>query len=388
MSPRFLAKPSSSLYSSRPGQSLQEYALPVALIALVALGSLTLLGNQIQFGLNNWMPGGTAQNSPPSSPAIVANNPAVIPSFGQGFQNLSLTLQNGQKVSIANYPTNLAEAVETIGPNGTTEQLGKALEAMADALEKDHPDQANLLRALANSGYDMANQQALITNHLAALKANPTDPALQAQTSQIINDYYQNVVQVGTSQGAAQNAFPTTIQTIMQQKINEIASQGHYNPQHSSSAIGLDPSPAMIQVLDTYQSLAATGALKDPAVAALVKNSLNNIMTLQATTLGNVLPPITSASAFMGNSADNPNLPKNLTTAQIKQMIQDGTYKNPRAVFNDSDMSTYYNNTAQVLQDKGNLGHQVAQSVKGIQQNSGNICITGNGNASSGIQCQ
>lgn len=134
------------------GQSLNEYLLAGGLIAVVGIGSLTLMGNSLGGIFGNMIQ--------PLAPKTQSIDLGFAPSPGS--VNLTFTLQRGQGVSeitIPNYPANLAAALETAGADGTSRKFAAFLAQLADTLEKQaliSPNDAALLRNLSNNGFELA----------------------------------------------------------------------------------------------------------------------------------------------------------------------------------------------------------------------------------------
>lgn len=171
--------------SRRFGQSMTEYGLIGASLGLVAVAALALLGNNLS-GLFDAMlskpkPVQTANAPAPTSPAEALQTPAPVPAPATG-GNTVITLENGQQLSL-NMPDSVAQSVQTIGANGTTDLLASNLTAMANQLlEKGEitQDQANSLIKLANQAHHMAEIQKILEkssaemgNDVTAFKSTP-----------------------------------------------------------------------------------------------------------------------------------------------------------------------------------------------------------------------
>lgn len=139
------------------GQSIQEYLLPLGLIVVVAIASLTMLGQNLS-GIFS----GMVQKAPPPAPVIVdAGFPAGPNTSTFSFP---ITRSDGTvaTITIPNFPNNLATAIETSGPNGSTEKMLAFLNQLADTLLAEgaiKADQAQAIRDIASSGLFLAKKQ-------------------------------------------------------------------------------------------------------------------------------------------------------------------------------------------------------------------------------------
>jgi hypothetical protein len=144
---------------SIPKGNLAEYMLPAIMIGGLVLISVTSLMQSNLF-----------QNS--GTQAIMQANGISKDSQGKALLNIKTLGQNpfyqpyqyktadGKVITIPNFPTDLAAAVEVDGGHGTSEKLLAAMEAwiqaMLDSGEIDQ-NQANALTALANQGHSIGN---------------------------------------------------------------------------------------------------------------------------------------------------------------------------------------------------------------------------------------
>jgi Flp pilus assembly pilin Flp len=159
------------------GQSMMEYTIIGALVAIVAMGGLALLGNRLNgmFGamIGKPTPPVVAVHSP--SPSINPTLPPaeVIPGTGSTAPVLPsppppavagdvlVKLSNGTTLNL-NVPTNITKSVQTVGANGTLVLLGSSIQSMAEQMlasgEIDEK-QASTLMQLANQAHHMAEIQ-------------------------------------------------------------------------------------------------------------------------------------------------------------------------------------------------------------------------------------
>jgi hypothetical protein len=143
----------------KPKGNLAEYMLPALMIGGLVLISISGL---IQSNL--------FQNA--GTQALLQANGISKDSQGKALLNIKTMGQNpfyqpyqyktaeGETITIPNFPTDLAAAVEVDGGHGTSEKLLAAMEAWIQAMvdaEEITPDDAKGLKALANQGHLIAN---------------------------------------------------------------------------------------------------------------------------------------------------------------------------------------------------------------------------------------
>jgi hypothetical protein len=143
---------------------MAEYILPVAMIGLVAIGGLAWLwqGNLAEQVIVRSAQGERLTQNQSGQTALVSKQYGKNPND----RTLSITLANGNTIQLNNVPDSLSLSVEAIGPNGTTTKILAALEQLIKELELngENPDTLNALKALATTGYGLANQQRVIEN--------------------------------------------------------------------------------------------------------------------------------------------------------------------------------------------------------------------------------
>lgn len=100
-------------------------------------------------------------------------------------QPLVITLANGERVVLDEYPANLAQMAETVGGSGVTESLLASLESLTAQLQAQGElteDQANLLKELSDQGHRIAQIEALV-EQLAASSGNDKNIFRNARTT-------------------------------------------------------------------------------------------------------------------------------------------------------------------------------------------------------------
>jgi hypothetical protein len=251
--------------SNKPGQSLTEYALPIALVVLVGVGLLGALGNQLSNMFGSTL---TSKSSAPvqsnTTIAVASNALPGIQVISSGFvatpnsNTLSFDISdNGKTVhfSIPNYPDSLQTAVETVGADGTTESYAAILKTLADKSEEEgvlNPDKAQLIRNIANSGFELSGRQAELQKALADVPQNGGSllfldtgnnspllakvSAIQAlrfvnPTSRIQDNF--NKAKVG---GALNNPI---LQRVVMDSVNNLKNSGNSSATYVMNQIGL-----------------------------------------------------------------------------------------------------------------------------------------------------
>lgn len=155
------------------GDSITEYAIPLVLLGTVAFFLTDLYPNmRTAFSASLGSGPGT-----PAQRQIVTREFTMDPNR----QTVMVTLSNGNTLSIPNYPMNLAQSIETLGPNGTTDILADSLMAVARQLKDSIPeDEFNQLKALSEQGHRMAALQGLLEQ--AAINADGSKEAYNQST--------------------------------------------------------------------------------------------------------------------------------------------------------------------------------------------------------------
>ena len=125
------------------GQSLAEYAIIAGVVAVASIGTIVVSGNALAtagpgildeiFGNGRGGSGGSNTSTSPNSgttPPSVSDLSVSIP----GSTPVTVTLASGAQIALPSYPTNLTQAVETAGANGTSKAILAAMEATIQQL--------------------------------------------------------------------------------------------------------------------------------------------------------------------------------------------------------------------------------------------------------------
>ncbi|MBY0405689.1 MAG: hypothetical protein K2X66_17435 [Cyanobacteria bacterium] len=155
----------SPLFSKKVGNSLAEYALPLGVIGVLIAVGFSGVGSGFQGFLQNSFNGSFNASSNPSG-TFQSKSLQILPMGTNPYtSSVSLTLQDGTRIVVPNYPTDLNKLIETLGPNGATDTMAESFRNLAKALlaeGKITPAEANLLSNLSNRGHDLAKNQRIL----------------------------------------------------------------------------------------------------------------------------------------------------------------------------------------------------------------------------------
>lgn len=261
--PRFIPR--------QPGQSMTEYALIGALVALLAIPAMLFLGGHLSGILGGMVSGGkdTVQlaNTVPAIQATDEDAPSKpAASTGEAAQAVIGTAK-GTMLIIANYPEKLSESVQTVGANGTTELLASQMAEMARQLVSTGElteDQYDKFMMLANQGHRMAEMEKLVEN---AFKTTSKPSDLQKRNI-VFDGYVYSAENINYMLG-----FDT----------GDIALNGGLVNDPTVVSDPLTDSRAREEILvfqNMYKDLLASGALQDPAVKQVVESLARDIGSL------------------------------------------------------------------------------------------------------------
>lgn len=249
------------------GNSLVEYILPAAVIGVVLIvGSLTLVSS-MQQGLSGQF-GGESVNDNRMSIRALGHNPNLT--------QLRLTLQDGTVIVIPQYPRSLTTSLETVGANGTTEELLTVLESLIAQMEaagKLTPTQALALKKLANQGHAVANLESLLES--AAQKAGNDNEKFQNMTFSYNGRELTSTglaITIGTNAGELTrtnaNAKELLTRVVPGSELAKFVEGNTYCGKEGAEFIEL------------FTQAKASGALSDPAVSSLVSQLTGDIFSM------------------------------------------------------------------------------------------------------------
>lgn len=254
-----------SMKPMQSGNGMTEYILPVAVIGtLVFAGMPAVMG-----GLFNTFSGALGNGNEPVqnktlkvTPLGSISQPVAEIQATDGVRPDQITLQDGTVLSITGLVNNFKERVETVGANGTTDQIAASLKALALQLKeagKIDTDQFNKLEALANEGHNLAVYQKRIedlakSGSVASYKASggALTAAYMTQNNETSPTYY-----VPTSQ-----LDPKTLELFGLSTTLKSTGKGLFN------------------LLKAYEEVASNGTLSDPAINQLVTTLSIQIKTM------------------------------------------------------------------------------------------------------------
>lgn len=186
---------------ARGGQGMAEYCLIAALVLVATIGALILLGKNTSGIFGNML-----ANRPSATASVTATTSAAAGSAAAATSSTSatmagtsaptgnqqpftVTLSDGTQLQLSTYPSDLKQAVSTVGANGTTQMLLDTLKSVISQLQADgkiDQNQASLLSNVANQGHQMADLEAVIENQVSSCSTiscyNSSTVSFQGQT--------------------------------------------------------------------------------------------------------------------------------------------------------------------------------------------------------------
>lgn len=147
----------------KKGQSLTEYALALGLVGIAAIGSMVLLGNSVQLGMNSVFGGPSASTRPasPSGNPITATPTIALPAQFASLTGSSeqITLANGKTLNFTSL--NPMEVLDVSGGNGLSEAALFQLQQIIKELKEKDPTNPVIaaLEELARRGTNVSTLQ-------------------------------------------------------------------------------------------------------------------------------------------------------------------------------------------------------------------------------------
>lgn len=283
---------------NQSGQSLNEYALALALIAVAAIGSLMLVGNGIKTLFQDKLPGDISKAT---TMAADANRSGTRPKVSGGntpypTAEVRYTTASGKTIMISDYPTNTAETVQTIGANGATAVLAGKLKNLADQLlaagEITQEEYVNLTK-LSNYGHNLGDMfkaiEPVMTSAADYSTAYRSGVKFQGKSTSVGNLLYYNL--------DMPNQHKPPLTDLLTPALDPKAYKGD-----------------LLNFYNTYQELNRNGTLDDPATKAVVQGLSYEIVS--------VVSAFDEALWRNGSTADTIVLSPDLFTTQTaKQMV-------------------------------------------------------------------
>ncbi|MBY0404956.1 MAG: hypothetical protein K2X66_13735 [Cyanobacteria bacterium] len=271
-------KASQALLFPKVGNSLVEYALPLAIVGIAVLAGVASLGTNFNQSLPLISNGtfGTGTEAKTIRMRPLGSNPYT--------QIIQITLADGKTIELDNYPTDIKSLVETLGPNGTTELLVDALRQMAQKLlakGEITQDQANQLSNLANSGHTLAAFQAFFED--AAAKSGNDSKAFAKIVKPLADHEAANLKYAKDIDPSVLDTFgikPLTGTFLYDANGNVVRdTQGNYVTTDQKLGASLY-SPEVADFVNTFGKAQQSGALQDKVVRDLVISLSQNIYSL------------------------------------------------------------------------------------------------------------
>jgi Flp pilus assembly pilin Flp len=232
------------------GQALTEYALIGSLVALVSLGGLLAFSGTLKDMFQRFqstMSSGQRQSASAGNAISAPQQSSLGPNPGQLSGMGTEALQAKTKDIIQNYPTDIKEAVHTLGANGTVHMLADNILAQANkslAAGKITPEQYNNLISLSNQGHELAEMMQLV------------DTAVLTNQSITFQGKEYSIQEFGQIMGYVNTTDPS--QNLMK-------------------------TPAIGEVQDfitTYNALVQDGTLQDPENQKMVGDLVTQIVSI------------------------------------------------------------------------------------------------------------
>ncbi len=278
------------------GQSLGEYFLLASLIAVVSIGALSFFANDFSATLPGLLDrifggGGGASATTTSGGGSSSSSGGTVASAsfppGVSTTGITVTTAGGTVINLANYPSNLANAVETAGGNGTTNVLLANLEQIIHGLEAAgelDATQINLLKALANQGHRLSEFQQMAETYDQSLIAGGSTTYPSGGTFNYAGGTHVNAGSfdifggISSALNVSSHLFDLgTLGTVTQ------VTHTSTNPQWvetSGTTLGGFPvsGDEAGLFIHLFQEAQSQGALNDPAIQQLVTALGNDIL--------------------------------------------------------------------------------------------------------------
>lgn len=284
------------------GQSLQEYAMLFGLVVIVAVAAVSTLGNQSSALIDNSRQTLVGSKSPFSKNAgLLQSAPLAIP----GVTTATVTLADGSKITLTDYPTDLAQSVETVGVDGTSKLLAATLKSLAKQLRdsgKISDIEFDQLASLSNKGYQLAEIEGMIED--AARGAKDRNTFIQSSFG-VGDTHYGSLAELARSIGwqGADDQSDSLIDFLDSRSLYKKGGM-------------LMPGEFLYSFYDSFRAVDEGGKITDPVVSALVLK-----LTEQIASLSDSLETVTTDIVSLPEEGEINALLKSKLTSRL------GTYK-------------------------------------------------------------
>jgi hypothetical protein len=240
------------------GNALTEYTLPLAIVSVLVVAGLTILLPSFR----QTMPGLFQGQAPQGNQRSMA-----LTRFGRVpfAQTVTITLENGNTVTLDQFPSDINRMIETVGVDGTTDLLAGNIRSLADQLlaqkEISETEHAQLYE-LANQGHRIATIQGLL---LQAGREAGTNGEQFANTQIQFEGKTYNTGQLSALLGESNNSHPENAlrnQSLPTDLLLAVNITPAYNGVHDGFVKG--------DFLQALNNAWQSGALQNPSVRTVV----------------------------------------------------------------------------------------------------------------------
>lgn len=263
------------------GNALAEYILPLAVIGIVVLITVTVIIQNVQGGIPNLF--GTV--TPTGSEKNLSLRPLGSNPYAETIQ---IVMADGTTITLENYPKDVSKLIETVGADGTTDILVENIRSLAKQL-KDKGQitetQYNALEELANNGHNYGMTERLL---LDAMARNTTFLTSGFVEDNEILTIRQRHFALGVHTNAlGEDGLPRSryLADVLELKpyieslrgrIDSFSLERKSSPEFHDNAIG----DTMYSFLKAYQKADQSGALANPAIQKVIQSLSKNIVLI------------------------------------------------------------------------------------------------------------
>jgi hypothetical protein len=255
---------------------MQEFLLPAALVGVVAIAALSPTSGTL---FDYFFQAQTGQIYSAKNKSVHLQPMGTLtPSqaLGVSTQTLRITLEDGSILTLNQLPSNLKEAIESLGSNGTTELLLANLDSLIVQMEKagaSDPAQLNRLKALSNQGHRLARIQEALEQAFTQAQAQGIPFPETSVTFDGVTYKPPTALslQIGFGVTDMNGAVPSSPEFIQFMR-----STGYYGTD-TSIYERHPPGAELAQFYQELQRATQSGALNQPAVRQVVVELSNRI---------------------------------------------------------------------------------------------------------------